>query len=275
MAALELEPTTTVESAAWATYSNDRNVAFTGMVHLRMLLCSEEPPIAEVIETGVLPRLIQFLSLSDDTNFQCEALWALTNICSGSNTKQTEEVIICGILPQLLDLLSSSPDVDVCEQATWALSNICGDCAVHRDYVLHLGFFPALFKAMARFQNQRTFLRKAAWAISNGCRGRPTPDISHFKPSDAGESISPLAMLAALLQCGDMYILTLLQCGDMYILSEASWALSYLTDSPSCIKLIISTGAIIPSLIRLLSVGDMNIQVPALRALGNVATARA
>ncbi|KAH3693380.1 hypothetical protein Pelo_19893 [Pelomyxa schiedti] len=52
-------------------------------------------------------------------------------------------------------------------------------------------------------------------------------------------------------------------------------ALSYLTDSPSCIKLIISTGAIITSLIRLLSVGDMNIQVPALRALGNVAMARA
>ncbi|KAH3758763.1 Importin subunit alpha-1 [Pelomyxa schiedti] len=189
-----------------------------------------------------------------------DVLWS---VCNGS-TKQTEEVLKCGIVPQLIALLSSSPDVDVCQQATWALSNILGDCAVHRDSVLHLGFFPVLLKAMVRFPNKVFFLRKATEAISNGCRGVPPPDISYFRPSnDAGESVSPLPVLAALLQ----YL-------DAEVVTHVCWALSYMAESPPCIKLIISTGTIIPSLTRLLSISDTNIQRPALRVLGTVANGR-
>ncbi|KAH3762144.1 importin subunit alpha-8 [Pelomyxa schiedti] len=255
-----LAVSSSVAEAASAANSNDRDVALTGVVQLRRLLCSEKPPIDEVIAAGLLPRLGQFLSLSDNPNFQVEALWALTNICTGS-TKQIEEVLKCGIVPQLIALLSSSPDVDVCQQATWALSNILGDCAVHRDSVLRLGFFPVLLKAIVKFPNKVFFLRKATEAISNGCRGVPPPDISYFRsPNDAGESVSPLPVLAALLQ----YL-------DAEVVTHACWALSYMAESPLCIKLIISTGTIIPSLTRLLSISDTNIQRPALRALGNVA----
>ncbi|KAH3731422.1 Importin subunit alpha-1 [Pelomyxa schiedti] len=176
------------------------------------------------------------------------------------SSKQTEEVLKCGIVPQFIALISSSPDVDVCQQATWALSNILGDCAAHRDYVLKLGFFPVLLKAMVRFPNKVLFLRNATEAISNGCQGVPPPDISYFQPSnDARESVSPLPAL---------------QCTDADVLTHTCWALSYMAASPPCIKLLISTGTIIPSLTRLLSVSDTNIQVPALRALGTVANGR-
>ncbi|KAH3767733.1 Importin subunit alpha-4 [Pelomyxa schiedti] len=259
---VELAPTTTVAGAALSANSSDRNVAFTGTVQIRKMLSSPsvvEPPIDEVIKSGVVPRLIQFLSLSDDPNFQCEALWALANICSGS-TEQTEEVIKCGIGPQVIALLSSSPNVNVCEQAAWALGNICGDGIARRDYMIQLGFFPALLKAMIRFPNQMTFLRNATWALSNGCRGKPTPDVSYFQPSP-GESVSFMPTLEALLQCNDVDVIT-----------DAIWALSYLSDSLPCVKLIISTGRIIPTLVQILSVNNHNLQIPALRALGDVAT---
>ncbi|KAH3766345.1 importin subunit alpha-1 [Pelomyxa schiedti] len=263
VAAGTVPPATSVAEAVASTRSNDRTVAFTGTVQLRMLLSLEGPPIDEVIKAGVVPRLIQFLSLADDPKFQCEALWALTNICSGSR-KQTAEVIKCGIGPPVIALLSSSPDAEVCEQAAWALGNISGDGVAHRDYVLRLGFFPALLSAMVRFPNHIAFLRNATWALSNGCRGKPSPDISYFQPSAGESSVSLIATLVGLLQCS-----------DVDVMSDVAWTLSYLTDSPPCVKMIISTGTIIPSLVRLLSLNNVQVCLPAVRALGNVATGSA
>ncbi|KAH3767736.1 importin subunit alpha-1 [Pelomyxa schiedti] len=265
-----LAPTTTVAGAASAANSSDRNVAFTGTVQIRKMLSSPsvvEPPIDEVIKSGVVPRLIQFLSLMIRIfNVKLFGPWQIV-FCSGS-TEQTEEVIKCGIGPQVIALLSSSPNVNVCEQAAWALGNICGDGIARRDYMIQLGFFPALLKAMIRFPNQMTFLRNATWALSNGCRGKPTPDVSYFQPSP-GESVSFMPTLEALLQCNDVDVITDVICINPNGFCQG---LVFLSDSLPCVKLIISTGRIIPTLVQILSVNNHNLQIPALRALGDVAT---
>ena len=106
----------------------------------------EGPPIQEVIESGVLPRLVSFLGDDNEEALQREASWALTNITSGSS-EQTIAVVEAGAIPLLVNLLSSK-DLQTQEQATWALGNIAGDSPRLRDLVLESGAMHPILRCL-------------------------------------------------------------------------------------------------------------------------------
>eukprot|EP01102_Stenamoeba_stenopodia_P020472 TRINITY_DN797_c0_g1_i1.p1 TRINITY_DN797_c0_g1~~TRINITY_DN797_c0_g1_i1.p1 ORF type:complete len:575 (-),score=128.29 TRINITY_DN797_c0_g1_i1:108-1700(-) len=228
--------------------SNDTAAQLEATIAFRKLLSMEKnPPIEEVIEAGVVPRLVEFLTRYDTPQLQFESAWALTNIASGSSF-QTRVVIDHGAVPILVSLLQS-PNDDVREQAVWALGNIAGDSPPCRDHVLQSG---ALDPLLATFNtNKMSMLRNATWSLSNFCRGKPAfPLVRRALP-----------VLARLIYSTDEEVLT-----------DACWALSYLSDgSNEKIQAVVESG-VCRRLVELLVHPSVNVQTPALRTIGNAVT---
>lgn len=218
----------------------------------RKLLSSDRnPPIDDLIESGILPILVNCLEIEGQTMLQFEAAWALTNIASGTSS-QTNQVVRAGAVPRFLQLLNS-PAPNVCEQAVWALGNVIGDGPVLRDYVIKLGVVQPLL-SFIKPEIPIPFLRNVTWVVVNLCRNKEPPP--------------PMPTILEILPALNV----LIHHSDVNILVDTVWAISYLTDGGNeQIQLVIDSG-VVPKLIPLLSHIEVKVQTAALRAVGNIVT---
>ncbi|XP_052783657.1 importin subunit alpha-4-like [Mya arenaria] len=245
-----------LETIVLNAHSKEPAVQLSAVQAARKLLSSDRnPPIDDLIASGILPVLVECLSKEDTDptrpSLQFEAAWALTNIASGTSA-QTRAVVDAGAVPLFLKLLHS-PQQNIQEQAVWALGNIIGDGPQCRDYVIQLGAVQPLLS----FINPSiplAFLRNVAWVIVNLCRNKEPPP-----PVDTIKEILPALGV-------------LIHHTDINILVDTVWALSYLTDGGNeQIQMVIESG-VVPFLVPLLSHVDVKVQTAALRAVGNIVT---
>lgn len=231
---------------------SDPEKQLTAVQAARKLLSSDRnPPIDDLIASGILPILVECLERKENTMLQFEAAWALTNIASGTSM-QTNQVVRAGAVPLFLQLLNS-PSPSVCEQAVWALGNIIGDGPHLRDFVIKHGVVQPLL-SFIKPDIPISFLRNVTWVIVNLCRNKEPPPPTQ----------TILDILPALNH--------LIHHTDVNILVDTVWALSYLTDGGNeQIQMVIESG-VVPKLIPLIAHVEVKVQTAALRAVGNIVT---
>lgn len=232
--------------------SSDPIERYEGTKQFRMMLSvSGDIPIQAVIDTGIVPILVEFISQDQyDSSLQFEAAWALTNIASGTG-EQTEVVVCSNAIPQFIRLLES-PREDIREQGMWGLGNIAGDRSEYRDLVIQ--FSGGLGKCVdaCRRSKRLSTTRTGVWSLSNLCRGKPRPDFELIAPV--------IPYLTYVLHCNT----------DSDTISDACWALDGLSEHPKGVASIVANG-VVSVLCRLLSHREVVVQRPALRVIGQVA----
>ncbi|KAJ6216938.1 hypothetical protein RDWZM_008095 [Blomia tropicalis] len=242
-----------LEGIAIASMSPNLEEKSVAVKAIRKLLSADKnPPIDDIIEAGIIPRLVESLSYEQVPALQFEAAWALTNIASGTSA-QTKKVVESGAVPLFIQLLYSS-NVSVAEQSVWALGNIIGDGAELRDFVLNNGVIEPLIR-LFESNSSITFMRNLIWVIVNICRKKNPPP-----PIEAVKQLLPVLL----------YLLK--HSTDNLILIDVIWTISYISDHGNeQIQLLINSG-IIEFVIRWLNHEESKIQTPALRVIGNIAT---
>lgn len=214
---------------------------------IRRLLSKEEnPPVKQVLDTGILAKLIELIT-SADPKIGFEAAWAVTNIAS---TEYTSVVVDAGAVRPLVAGMMSG-DSNVRDQCVWCVGNIAGDSAKYRNMLLETeGALQALFLNIQNPSNL-PLLRNATWALSNFCRGKPTPH------PDAVKAILPALSF-------------LLSHEDKDVVQEAAWGVSYLTESEEGPLQAVVDAGVVPRSVALMAHAEQNVVLPALRIVGNV-----
>eukprot|EP00475_Leptophrys_vorax_P038575 TRINITY_DN6827_c0_g1_i4.p1 TRINITY_DN6827_c0_g1~~TRINITY_DN6827_c0_g1_i4.p1 ORF type:complete len:439 (-),score=90.35 TRINITY_DN6827_c0_g1_i4:263-1579(-) len=154
-----------------------------GLTQIRALLCDENEPnvVQNVVESGVVPGLVELLNEGGDVDVQLEAIWILGCVATGTSD-QTRVVVKAGALPQLSRLLRSKQHAgsNVREKVLWTLGNIAGDSVQLRNKVLKSCPTSVILDSIRSAGG--SFNKVGAWLISNMSAGDPAPSAMQISP---------------------------------------------------------------------------------------------
>ncbi|KAJ3438084.1 importin subunit alpha-4 [Anaeramoeba flamelloides] len=219
--------------------------------NLRTIVSTEdEPPMDEIIFSGVIPYIMNFMKDDSNNLLQYESAWIISNIASGTSL-HTEYVVNNEAISEFCHLLSSK-DKKIQDQAIWGLGNIAGESAEYRDQILSLKVFPKIISLLKNEQST-LFLQNSIWTLSIFVKQQPSPIFDEVKDA------FPI-------------FYDLLQHKDQEICSSALWGLSWFsTGELENIQTIIELG-IVPIIIEQLKNNNNKVYIPCIKILGNISS---
>lgn len=254
-----------IESSTQLIQSGEPAAVLAGVKRVRCLLSREaKPPIDAILETGILPTLINIANdpmTAENSDLQFEVTWALTNIASGS-TAHVRTLLDHGVLDPAVKALKHGL-LEHKSQATWLLSNIAGDCAEYRNQVIYHGesVLETMTVILENSEEKKvpvSLKRNFAFLVSNCLRGKP--NVNNLEVE-----LGALRVIDLLLSGSD---------NDNEVTIDACWGLSYYaqcTDDSEekRISAMLQCG-LLEKLHPLVTGGVKTIVLPCLRVLGNV-----
>eukprot|EP00475_Leptophrys_vorax_P044107 TRINITY_DN8712_c0_g1_i1.p1 TRINITY_DN8712_c0_g1~~TRINITY_DN8712_c0_g1_i1.p1 ORF type:complete len:577 (-),score=144.64 TRINITY_DN8712_c0_g1_i1:39-1769(-) len=287
-----------------ATQSQEFAARLHGAQMIRRLLAMEHnPPIKEVIDTGVPAAFLRMLNLdyaevgqqqqqqqqqqeeeNENKNnnevletftadqrklLQFEAAWIITNICSGTS-EQTQAMVEMNAIQVLVNVLNkyngAVDDTELWEQCIWALGNIAGDSKDMRDRVLACGGHSSVIKCLRAFKFEKP---KLTSLFRNGAW--TLSNLVRGNPLVPVEKTLPIISLVA----------DLINVEDTEIQTDSLWCLAYFTDTSKSklpcdererMDTIMKLDLIKP-VMNFMQSESTNLCVPSLRMIGNIASA--
>lgn len=221
-----------------------------GARYLRLYLSQNYSySLQELIDSGVIPILIDFTTQFNCPELQYESAWSLSNIASG-DIEHTKILIDKGIVPKIVDLLNS-PFEHIKDQAVWVIGNITGDTSSYSELICRYDTVQKLIQIIQTCTSD-DLLKSAVWALGNLCKGEKAPEFRVIKD-------------AVSVFCG------LLGKSDEEIVKSSLWVLASITEySEGSCDLIIEC-KVLNRIISLFASKDIDIQLPAISIIGRVA----
>lgn len=156
----------------------DPEQVLKGTSGVRKLLLYERCTPSQVLETGVLPRLITFLEESSPSDLQFETCWIISIYAFLQLIKVLVDV---GSLLPLVKLLSTKTTDQVKDKAIFGLGNLIKVSDYCRKMVLDLDVMQPLIK-LAEETTDQQLLRNISWVVALLGRG-PYPPLQMTLPS--------------------------------------------------------------------------------------------
>jgi importin subunit alpha-6/7 len=189
---------TALPALARLIHSNDEEVLTDACWALSYLSDGTNDKIQEVINSGVVRRLVELLT-HQSPSVLVPALRTVGNIVTGDDM-QTQIVINSGALPCLLSLLTAQHKKSIKKEACWTISNITAGTKDQIQSVIEAQIIPPLIHLLASAEFD--IKKEAAWAVSNATSGGTSDQIRFLVHQGC---IKPLC---DLLACSDPRIVT-------------------------------------------------------------------
>ncbi|CAG9330210.1 unnamed protein product [Blepharisma stoltei] len=231
--------------------SDDPILQLEGLQFIRKELSQKDnPPINEIINSGICRRILDLASTMPDDEFLFEATWVFSNILSG-NSKQTAYLVNLDVIPFLFRLFDKTND-DIKDQVMWAFGNIAGDNTNWRDLIIsneNFGYIIDLCNNM-NFSN-RNMIKTCSWAVSNFLRGSPQPVV---------EKVLPFVRFLKRI---------IVELEEQEILTDALWGCFYITELHSSLEAF-QKKQFLEKIIRQLSTWKIELLTASLKTIGNI-----
>jgi hypothetical protein len=286
----------------------DAAVQLRAATELRQLLSITDPPISEVISTGVVPVFTNFLTYDSQPQLQLEAAWALTSIASGTSD-HARTVNVAGAIPTLVQLFKAQLHSDDPEVQLQSVTNFRKLLSIKdnsiKDFTINTvilsGVVPT-FVDFLKHESQSKLQHEAACALANIASGDDQRTVARAgaipmlvqlfqaqlhsgDPEAQQQSVTNFrnllsiqgpaghATICEVISSGVVpTFVDFLKCESQPQLQfEAAWALTNITSGTSDhTHTVIDAGAV-PMFVQLLSSPSDDVREQAAWALGNIA----